>query len=381
MTILVISYRAEISGGSNRSLLSVLEKMKKRGHRVVLILPKREGNMYEEAEKLGVECMYVPLSRIGVHKADKIEKIMAQKIIMQLKLIHDYFSIALRKRKIQSIQADIVYTNGAVMHGGRFASKIAGLPHVWHIREFFEQTELYPENIYQLMNDGTDKFILISSAMLNEYKKHINPDKLIMISNGIKYVEQPPKIHHEDFNVLLTGRITEAKAQLDAVNAVSLLDESGKNIKLFFAGKSTNSLDEQYIRKIEELIQEKKLENKVFFLGEVDNMGNLRSKMDVELICAPNEAFGRVTVEAMRSGLPVIGAKSGGTMDIIQDEYNGLLYKPHDFKELAKKINELYYNKSKLNTLSYNAKEFSKTHFTESQLEKVVDIIENVART
>ena len=216
--------------------------------------------------------------------------------------------------------------------------------------------------------------------MLNEYKKYINPNKLLMISNGIKYVEQPPKSHHADFNILLTGRITEAKAQLDAVNALSILDESVKNIKLFFAGKVTNSLDEQYKRKIEELIQEKRLENKVSFLGEINNMGDLRSKMDIELLCAPNEAFGRVTVEAMRSGLPVIGAKSGGTIDIIKDGYNGLLYQPHDFIELAGKIKELYYNKSELNDLSCNALEFSKTHFTEKQLEKVVDAIENVAR-
>ena len=174
MTILVVSYRAEISGGSNRSLLSVLERMKARGHKVVLILPQKEGNMYEEAKRLGVECLYIPLSRIGVHKADRIEKVLLQKVVMQLKLIHDYFSITLRKREIQSIQADIVYTNGAVMHGGRFISKIIGLPHVWHIREFFEKTELYPKNVYQIMSNGTDKFILISSAMLNEYKKYIN---------------------------------------------------------------------------------------------------------------------------------------------------------------------------------------------------------------
>lgn len=380
MTILVVSYRAEISGGSNRSLLSVLERMKARGHKVVLILPKKEGNMYEEAKRLGVECLYIPLSRIGVHKADRIEKVLLQKVVMQLKLIHDYFSITLRKREIQSIQADIVYTNGAVMHGGRFISKIIGLPHVWHIREFFEKTELYPKNVYQIMSNGTDKFILISSAMLNEYKKYINPNKLLMISNGIKYVEQPPKSHHADFNILLTGRITEAKAQLDAVNALSILDESMENIKLFFAGKVTNRLDEQYKRKIEELIQEKKLEDKVSFLGEINNMGDLRSKMDVELLCAPNEAFGRVTVEAMRSGLPVIGAKSGGTIDIIKDGYNGLLYQPRDFIELAGKIKELYCNKSELNELSCNALEFSKTHFTEKQLEKVVDAIENVAR-
>ena len=380
MTVLVVSYRAEISGGSNRSLLSVLEVMKKRGHKVVLILPKKEGNMYDEAEKLGIECVYIPLSRIGVHKPSRLSQIWAQEIIMRMKLIHDYLSVCVRKRMIRNIKADVIYTNGAIMHGGRFISKITGTPHIWHIREFFEKTELYPKNIYQLMNDGTDAFILISSAMLDIYKRYISPDKLFMISNGIKYIEQPAKTCHSEFNILLTGRITEAKAQIDAVNAIALIKPLERNIKLYFAGKTGNDLDEQYKKKVEELINEKQLQNSVSFLGEVDDMGGLRSKMDIELVCAPNEAFGRVTVEAMRSGLPVIGTEAGGTLDIIKDGYNGFFYKPHDFNKLAEKIIELYHDKSMLDRLSYNAKEFSKTHFTEMQLEKIVDTIENVAK-
>ena len=380
MTVLVVSYRAEISGGSNRSLLSVLEVMKKRGHKVVLILPKKEGNMYDEAEKLGVECVYIPLSRIGVHKPSRLSQIWAQEIIMRMKLIHDYLSVCVRKRMIRNIKADVIYTNGAIMHGGRFISKITGIPHIWHIREFFEKTELYPKNIYQLMNDGTDAFILISSAMLDIYKRYISPDKLFMISNGIKYIEQPAKTRHSEFNILLTGRITEAKAQIDAVNAIALIKPLERNIKLYLAGKTGNDLDEQYKKKVEELINEKQLQNSVSFLGEVDDMGDLRSKMDIELVCAPNEAFGRVTVEAMRSGLPVIGTEAGGTLDIIKDGYNGFFYKPHDFNKLAEKIIELYHDRSMLDRLSYNAKEFSKTHFTEMQLEKIVDTIENVAK-
>ena len=82
----------------------------------------------------------------------------------------------------------------------------------------------------------------------------------------------------------------------------------------------------------------------------------------------------------MRSGLPVIGTEAGGTLDIIKDGYNGFFYKPHDFNKLAEKIIELYHDKSMLDRLSYNAKEFSKTHFTEMQLEKIVDTIENVAK-
>lgn len=50
------------------------------------------------------------------------------------------------------------------------------------------------------------------------------------------------------------------------------------------------------------------------------------------------EAFGRVTVEAMGSGVPVIGANSGGTVELIKNKETGLLYCQGDYRDLSEKI-------------------------------------------
>ncbi len=55
-------------------------------------------------------------------------------------------------------------------------------------------------------------------------------------------------------------------------------------------------------------------------------------------MCSQSEAFGRVTVEAMMSGCLVIGANSGGTMELVSDNETGLLYTSGDYSDLAAKI-------------------------------------------
>jgi glycosyltransferase involved in cell wall biosynthesis len=44
-------------------------------------------------------------------------------------------------------------------------------------------------------------------------------------------------------------------------------------------------------------------------------------------MCSKNEALGRVTIEAMSRGTPVIGFDNAGTSEIIKHAYNGFLYK------------------------------------------------------
>lgn len=379
MNVIVFTYKADISGGSNRSLLSILEILVKEGHQVTLILPKKVGQMYDAANKIGVKCIYQPYGRICAKKYKGI-KIINQYIKLYSKLIWDYFQTLIRASKYRQLSPDIIYSNGTIIHAGRMLAKRLNLPHVWHIREFIGKDQLMPLNIYHMMNNGTTKFILISNDLYKVYNQHITQDKLIMVSNGIKYIEQPPKIKHEGLNLLLTARICQDKRQIDAIEAMNLIcNEKGINdIHLYFAGSCVTNADQSYKESALDLIHKYKLEKKITFLGEVKNMSSLRQNMDIELLCSSREAFGRVTVEAMRSSLVVIGSNAGGTPDIVTDGYNGFMYEPGNIKELSNKIIMLYNDRKLLDKISFTSHEYSKTHFTENQLYKTVNILKDI---
>jgi len=64
-------------------------------------------------------------------------------------------------------------------------------------------------------------------------------------------------------------------------------------------------------------------------------LGELYRQSDIVVLSSEGEGFGLVLVEAGLTGRPVIGARSGGIVDIIEDEVNGLLYPPGDVDALA----------------------------------------------
>jgi len=66
---------------------------------------------------------------------------------------------------------------------------------------------------------------------------------------------------------------------------------------------------------------------------------------DLVVVCSRDEAFGRVTVEAMKAGKPVIGARSGGTAELIREGENGLLYTPGEVAELAGAIRRVAHDR------------------------------------
>jgi len=76
---------------------------------------------------------------------------------------------------------------------------------------------------------------------------------------------------------------------------------------------------------------------------------------NVILVCSGNEAFGRVSVEALKSGRPVIGTRSGGTVEILLHGVNGLLFTPGDPQALASALSLLAYDAALLKTMSEKA--------------------------
>jgi glycosyltransferase involved in cell wall biosynthesis len=73
----------------------------------------------------------------------------------------------------------------------------------------------------------------------------------------------------------------------------------------------------------------------------LDEIPEVYKASDVFVLASENETFGQVFIEAMSSGLPVIGTKVGGIPEIISDSYNGYLIPPNDVSSLAQKIEKL----------------------------------------
>jgi glycosyltransferase involved in cell wall biosynthesis len=133
----------------------------------------------------------------------------------------------------------------------------------------------------------------------------------------------------------IVGRVAPSKGQFDAVKALHEVREHGIAAELLIVGTKGPA---EYWREIEQYCQQHELQKYVHYVGFQDNPASYLKHADAALVCSANEAYGRVTVEAMTQGKAVVAAASGGSIEVVQDGKTGLLYEAQDVQALAKQI-------------------------------------------
>lgn len=75
--------------------------------------------------------------------------------------------------------------------------------------------------------------------------------------------------------------------------------------------------------------------NSVYFLGKIETVAPLLANADVFLLPTSSESFGLSALEAMASGVPVVGSDSGGLPEVVTNGVTGLLYPVGDVDSMA----------------------------------------------
>ena len=242
---------------------------------------------------------------------------------------------------------DLVVTNTINICTGAAVARLHGLPHVWYFREFGYEDHgwrfhLGDRAAYWLMNRLSLVGLAVSRAVAEKYRGALASPKVHFLYQPIAVAEaSSPEvpIDKEGFQItcIAVGRLQEGKRQEDAVRAVAELRDQGIRARLWLVGGG----DPQYCRFLEGLVEKNGLTGQVQFLGQVKNAFPYIREADALILCSRCEAFARVVVEAMKAGKPVIGSRSGGTVEQIRDGFNGFLYRPGDYQDLAAKIKNL----------------------------------------
>ena len=140
-------------------------------------------------------------------------------------------------------------------------------------------------------------------------------------------------------NLLYAGRLTPDKGIDTAIKAMTKLvyDQGLQDLRMSLAGSGAKEYEEHLHR----LVTQEGLTDHVLFQGWVppEEMPELLRKHDVLMVPSTwEEPFSRVVLEGMVSGLVVVATHTGGTPEIVLDGENGLLFSPNDPEDLAQKI-------------------------------------------
>jgi glycosyltransferase involved in cell wall biosynthesis len=266
-------------------------------------------------------------------------------------LVINFLSLVAMIPRVRSLKPDVVYTNSLASPLGILIAQWFDVPHIWHAREFVHEDlradYVWGEKRSMAMVGKSARVICNSEAVRKKLSGKIDEEILVVVYNGFEFntgqrmsgAERYDRCvsSAEGIQLLTMSSVQAGKGQEDAIRALPILVSRGLEVRLRIVGSGRAD----YIAYLKSLARTLSVSDRIGWHGYVDDKQALLDEAAVVLVCSRSEAFGRVAVEAMAEGIPVVGTASGGLPEIIGDDDTGLLYKPEDYKGLAMQIERL----------------------------------------
>lgn len=300
----------------------------------VTIKPKVNYKKYNKSKIIdGVEVIY--FKRLGVSNLLYNSKINLNAIFYYLG-ISKIFKRIVKKENVILIDAHTFKIQGyvaAILH-----KKYKIKTYVTLHGTSFNRNLKTKNGINQIRKVGKniDSYICVSNKIFNQLEK-LNIENKKIIYNGIT----PLKIkrNNDNFNICTGGSLIDIKNIDVVIKSFSNISKKYPEANLTIFGEGPKK--EELIN----LVKSLKLENKVKFVGYVDNkkVYDLLSNTNIFCLLSKPEGFGIVYVEAMYSGCLTIGTKNEGIDGFIKNNENGFLINISE-NELTEKIDYIFNN-------------------------------------
>ena len=342
MRVCFVSHTAA-RNGAELALLELLQGLHRLGVQCLVFVPKK-GPLLEELDRLNIEWRLVSYPWWWKLRG----KSLPRRVFRTLHGAAAAVRIAIVLRRWH---CDVVVTNTVAVAAGAVAAWLARKPHVWHLHESaYRDTRItfdLGNRLSASLIEGLSACIVpVSSAVASDYSRYIKRDRMRVIYQSVTLraeIEEAPdrNLGSTRFRCCIVGSIQPLKGQDEAIKALSELVRRGVDAHLLIVGDG----DMSFTASLNEQVRDYGLERRVTFTGYVKEPMRFMRIADVTLLCSAWEAFGRVIVEAMLAGKPIIAtANSGGTAELIEEGKTGLLYERGNYIELADKIQYLYEN-------------------------------------
>jgi glycosyltransferase involved in cell wall biosynthesis len=201
--------------------------------------------------------------------------------------------------------------------------------------------------ILELMREATsnlDGFISVSkyyAGFMHEFIG-IPENKIDVVYNGINLegYDMLFKSNEESFVIGYMARMSKAKGIRILIDALKILIDEGHDVKVRAAGWISKE-DEEVLNGIRSDLKNWNMSDRFEYLGVVGRDDKIRHLSTCDVVSVPTEykePFGLYMLEALAAGTPVIQPNHGAFPELIKETGGGLLHKPFDPEDLARKI-------------------------------------------
>ncbi len=280
---------------------------------------------------------------------------------------------------------DLIYANTQkALVVGALASFLSRRPLVYHLHDILSTDHFSPTNLkvaVTLANRFASLVIANSKASQDAFLAAGGRSDIIdVVYNGFDpevYQFDRTKVSQLKTQLELDGqfivghfsRLSPWKGQHILIEALTY---SPKDVTAIFVGDALFG-EQEYVEQLHKQVAELGLENRVKFLGFRSDVPQLMAICDLvaHTSIAP-EPFGRVIVEAMLSGTPIVAAQSGGAIELIEPGINGFLVPPDRPQLLAEVINTCYNQPESTIAIAQSAQEMASRRFNQANIDRQI---------
>lgn len=333
MNVLCVNHAGEVSG-AERSLLDLMSGLR-------------------DDLNVRLACPSGPLAGAARERGIPVDPILGTAGSLRLHVVHTPVAVARMTaaamgvhRHARQMRADIVHANS--IRAGLFsvpAARLSRVSSVVHVRDRLPRSRVADGSL-KLIADGADVVAANSRYTADGIRLVSASGKVRVVYNPVDLARFDPSsvdraaardrlgVPQSAFVTAVIGQITPWKGQLDAVRMLSLVRLRHRDVHLLIVGEpkfvsaATRYDNRGYYAELRRVIEAERVIDRVHLLGERDNVPEIMGSLDALLVPSWEEPFGRVVVEAMAMGLPVLATTIGGPAEIIHDDVDGILLRP-----------------------------------------------------
>jgi len=367
-------------GGSAQNTLLTCAALSGSYEQVLIHGLSRESRMTEPEKRAVAQ---------SIQEAEKkgVKVISLSSLVRRVDPVRDLSALISLWRLMVCEKPDIVHTHtskAGIL--GRLAARLARVPavvHTPHGHVFYGHFGSLASKIYllveRIMSRITDRLIALTQGERDDYLAMSvgNQKKIVTIHSGVdidRYLNARPNVQEKRRSLGLkpdglvvgtVGWLLPIKGPMYLLKAMVEVWKTYPETVLLYVGKG--DLEEEVRREASRM----GASEKVRFLGWRDDIHEILPVLDIFVLPSLNEGMGRVLVEAMAAGRPLVASNVGGIPDLIHQGENGVLVHPADPKALAHELVFLISNPGKRREMGEKGREMAVQFGTDSMVQKI----------